>query len=98
MSELESECRHIPKPVWNPVTCPKCGATLSQAEPVWTSERPTVPGWYWLRGSKGSHSAMYMWPDSYVPLNCAIAGPITPPPESEVTDTPPSRPGRPEHR
>lgn len=57
-------------------------------EPQWTSERPTVPGWYWGRFDSGEQIPVNIRPDviargSY--YGCIeFAGPITPPPTPQL--------------
>lgn len=29
-SDIETECRHLPRPAWNPARCAKCGATIEE--------------------------------------------------------------------
>jgi hypothetical protein len=73
----ETECRHLPEPVWNPDRCDKCGAIVRRPGIAWTSDPPTVPGHYLCAYRWDSDSP---WVTNYI----RIAGsPVDP----DISDT-----------
>lgn len=49
---------------------------------TWTSERPTVPGWYWVRSERGTFVRQYYGASDFFAPWDEFAGPIPEPAES----------------